>query len=303
MASTRSLLEQISGNLDESLGVREHDLRPRLSPVSSGKDVGRRPVRNFGRVDINQVIPDPEQPRVEFSPEAIERLASSIREKGQLSPIRVRWSEDLGKWIIIAGERRWRATRHAGLPSIECYFHDGELSKSDILEQQLIENLLREDLKPTEEAKAFSALMEMNEWNGKQVAEALRVPESKVTRTLALLKLPEDILAQVEAGLIPARSAYEISRLPDDEARRALAHRIATEGLTHEDAAVAVRERRGKPKKPSENRGTRLSFAADGGWKIVVSADKGGTYDEVEQALVTALEEVRHRIANNMSLF
>ena len=70
------------------------------------KDVGRRPLRNFGRVVISQVIPDPQQPRVEFAEEDLEQLALSIREKGQLSPIRVRWSESLEKWIIISGERR-----------------------------------------------------------------------------------------------------------------------------------------------------------------------------------------------------
>jgi ParB family transcriptional regulator, chromosome partitioning protein len=179
MASTRSTLESIEGNLEESMGVRAIDLRPRLSPVPHGKDAGRRPLRNFGRVDVNQVIPDPDQPRVEFSEEAIARLAQSIREKGQLSPIRVRWSEEFSKWVIIAGERRWRATKQAGLPTIDCYFHDGDLSRSEVLEQQLIENLLREDLKPVEEARAFVTLMELNDWNGKQVADALRLPLPK----------------------------------------------------------------------------------------------------------------------------
>jgi ParB family chromosome partitioning protein len=205
-------LERISGNLEESLGVRGVDLRPRLSPVASAKDIGRRPLRNFGTVDINQVIPDPDQPRVNFSEEEIERLAESIREKGQLSPIRVRWAAELEKWVIIFGERRWRATRHAGLPNIDCFFHDGDISKSEILEQQLIENLLREDLSPIEEAKAYQALMELNEWNGKQVADALRIPASKVTRVLALLDLPPDVQKSVEAGELAARTAYETPR-------------------------------------------------------------------------------------------
>ena len=112
------------------------------------------------------VIPDPEQPRVEFSEEAIERLAQSITRKGQLSAIRVRWSDEFSKWVIIAGERRWRATKRAGLPTIDCYFHENGISKSEVLEQQLIENCLREDLQPIEEAKAFSMLMDLNGWTG-----------------------------------------------------------------------------------------------------------------------------------------
>jgi ParB family chromosome partitioning protein len=300
MASTRSTLESIEGHLEESIGARAIDLRPRLSPVLHGKDTSRRPLRNFGRVDIHQVIPDPDQPRVEFSEEAIERLAHSIREKGQLSPIRVRWSDELAKWVIIAGERRWRATKAAGLPTIDCYFHEGDLSRSEVLEQQLIENLLREDLRPVEEARAFTTLMELNGWNGKQVAEALRLPASRVSRALALLKLPDDIQEQVDAGRIPAYSAYEISRLGTDETRRELASQAVAGSLTYQQAAKAVRQRRGKPKE--KPRSTKLTFPTENGWKVVVSANKKGTYHEVEQALEQALEDVRTRIKSNIQL-
>lgn len=283
------------------MGVRIQNLRPKLSPVPQSKDAGRKPLRNVGKVDVNMVIPDPDQPRVEFSEEAIERLASSIADKGQLSAIRVRWSEDVQKWVIIAGERRWRATKLAGLPTIDCYFHETELSKSEVLEQQLIENCLREDLKPVEEAKAFSMLMEFNNWNGKQLAEALRLPPAKVSRTIALLKLPDDIRDQVDSGEIAARAAYEISKLDDNDKRRELAEKAATGTLTHDQAAKAVRQRKGKPKAPS--RGVRQTFFTEDGWKVVVSANKKGTYHEIEQALVQTLEEVRQRIDNNVQLF
>jgi ParB family chromosome partitioning protein len=105
MSGTRQTLERIGAHLEESLGVREQDLRPKLSPTPLSRDAGRRPLRNVGRVDINQVIPDPEQPRVEFPEEALERLAQSIRDKGQLSAIRVRWSEALGVCLLIARGR------------------------------------------------------------------------------------------------------------------------------------------------------------------------------------------------------
>jgi ParB family chromosome partitioning protein len=301
MGSTRSTLESIEGHLEESIGARAIDLRPRLSPVLHGKDASRRPLRNFGRVDIHQVIPDADQPRVEFSAEAIDRLAQSIREKGQLSPIRVRWSEELGKWVIIAGERRWRATKSAGLPTIDCYFHEGDLSRSEVLEQQLIENLLREDLRPVEEARAFTTLMELNGWNGKQVAEALRLPASRVSRALALLKLPDDILEQVDAGRIPAYSAYEISRLGHEEARRELANQAVAGKLTYQQAAKAVRQRRGKPK--VRPRGVRQTFILESGWTVIVSSKRHGNYHEMVEALRDVVDEVEHRIANNIQLF
>ncbi len=301
MGKTRTTLEQISGNLDESLGVREIDLRPKLSPVPSAKDVGRRAIRNFGKVDINQVIPDPDQPRVEFSMDAIERLAESFRDKGQLTPIRVRWSADLEKWVIISGERRWRATRHAGLPTIDCYFHEGELAKTEILEQQLIENLLREDLSPMEEAKAFRALMEINQWNGKQVADALRVPASKVSRVLSLLDLPADIQQRVDSGDIAARTAYELSKLSSEDAQRQFAEQAAAGRLSIRDASSAVRERAGKTK--AAPRGTRQIFVAENGWKVTVTAQQKGSYDEIEHALRLALDEVQTRIRSGMQLF
>jgi ParB family chromosome partitioning protein len=259
------------------------------------------PLRNIGKVDVSMVVADPAQPRVEFSDEAIDRLAQSIRQKGQLGAIRVRWSEELGKWVIIAGERRWRAVRRAGLPTIDCYFHEQGLTKSEVLEQQLVENCLREDLRPVEEARAFAALMELNGWTGKQLAEKLSLPPSKVSRALALLKLPPDIQHQVEAGTISARTAYEISKLNDDTSRRHLA-RMATSGaLTHEQAAKAARRRKNTGRQ--KPRGTKLTFFADGGWRVIVCANRNGTYDEVEQALQDALEEVRHRIANRAQLF
>lgn len=301
MATTRSTLAQISGNLDESLGVRLEESQPRLSPMASQKDVGRRPLRNFGRVDVNLVIPDPEQPRVEFSEEAIERLAESIRDKGQLTPIRVRWSPDLEKWVIISGERRWRATRHAGVPTIECYFHEGDLAKSEILEQQLIENLLREDLTPLEEAKAYRSLIALNSWTGKRVAEALRVPPSKVSRALALLQLPTDIQESIEAGRIASSTAYELSKLDNVEVMRKLADQAMTGKLLGADALSEVRKRRGKPKHAA--RGTRQVFVSEGGWRVTVTAPKKGSYHEVEQALQSALDEVQTRIQNGMRLF
>lgn len=299
--NTRRTLVGIEGNLEESMGVRTLDVRPRLSPVPQGKDAGRRPLRNFGQVDVHQVIPDPEQPRIEFTQDELDRLAQSIRDKGQLSPIRVRWSEELKKWVIIAGERRWRATKLAGLSTIECYFHDGALTKSEVLEQQLIENLLREDLKPLEEAKAFSTLMEMNDWNGKQLAEALRLDPSKVSRSLALLKLPGDIQEHIEAGDLSARSAYEITKLKDDDAKRQLAKQAAEGKLTHDQAAKAVRKRKGKS--ASKPRGTSRSFVLESGWKVIVSSHNKGTYHDIRQALQEALEEVEHCLNNNVQLF
>lgn len=301
MAGTRQALQQIAANVDESMGVRQIDLQPQLSPVPSAKDAGRTPLRKFGRVEVNRITPDPSQPRAEFDEEEIQRLASSIRNTGQLHPIRVRWSEELNQWVIVTGERRWRATRAAGLSHIDCYFHDDEITSSEILEQQLVENLLRQDLKPMEEARGYAALMELNSWNGKQVAEALRVSPSRVSRALALLDLPEDVQQQVDSGMLPRTSAYELTKLENESAQRSLAEQAAAGVLTHRQASGAVRQRRGK--KPARPQTVRQTFRAENGISVTVTANRKTTYHHIEEALQEALDEVRHRITNNVQLF
>jgi ParB family chromosome partitioning protein len=116
-----------------------------------------------------------------------------------------------------------------------------------------------------------------------------------------LLRLPEEIRQRVDAGQIPARAAYELSKLADPAQQRRLAERAANGRLTHDEAARVVRQRRGKRRQ--QHGITSLTFPAENGWKVVVSAKRPGTYQEIEQALEEALAEVRHRIQNGVQLF
>lgn len=298
MATKRQTLQQLQPNLDESIGSRPVRTKPRLSPMHSAKDVGRRPDRNFGRIEVSQVIPDPAQPRTEFDQDAIDRLAKSIKKKGQLAPIRVRWSTDHEKWIIVCGERRYRAVTAAGLPTIDCYFDETSLSDGQILEQQMIENLLREDLSPMEKARGFESLMELNGWNQKQVAESLHLTPSTVTRSLALLELPAAIQEQVDNGTIAARSAYEISKIPNKQKQKALANKVS-EGMPLGATEKAVRKTNPKHHKPK-----RLEFAAENGWTIraVPPESEYRTYADLRVAVEEALEEIELRINNNIRI-
>jgi ParB family chromosome partitioning protein len=299
---TRKALETVSSNLDESMGRRDFDVHPPvLSPVPHGKDAGRRPVRQFGKVEITRVMPDPKQPREDFSEDALDRLANSIQKNGQFNPIRVRWSDEYEMWVIISGERRWRAALKAGLQEIACYFVEKELDQTDILEEQLIENCLREDLQPIEEAKAFADLMIVRGWTGKDLAQALNISASRVSRALSLLTLPETVQDQVAAGEVPARTAYELSKLDNQHRQVELAQRAAAGAITAEQAGKQVRKLRGKSKTPS--RLIRQTFPSEGGWKVVVSGPAKGTFGHIEQALSNALEEVRHRIKCGRPLF
>ncbi len=300
MTTTKDTLNRVESFLDESIG-HSAEAQPDLAPVSNPRDAGRTATRNTGRVDIDRVIPDPDQPRANFTEESLEQLAQSLRDKGQLHPIHVRWSEPAEKWIIISGERRWRASQLAGLTTIECRFHEADLSESEVREQQLIENCLREDLQALEEAKAFQALIELNGWTGKQLAEALRVSPTRISRMLALLKLPADIQQHVAEGRIPTRTAYELTRIADENTQRRLALQAMQGQLSSQAAARKVAQHRGKPKRPST--GTQLTFPSEHGWKVTVSASCKGTYYDIEQALGEALTEVRHRMDNGVQIF
>ena len=121
-----------------------------------------------------------------------------------------------------------------------------------------------------------------------------------------MLRLPDEVQQQVDDGQLSARTAYELSRLPEGSERAALLHDAVTGELTHVEAAQVVRQRRQR-KQPIRSRpetpGVRLTFQADEDWQIMVRSSQRGTYHDVEQALLRALEEVRHRIANNVQLY
>lgn len=295
MSNTKAVLKSLDANLHESIGLRSKGHQANLSPVAHSKDVGRRSNRSYGKIEIERVCPDPSQPRVDFDEEAIQQLATSIRDKGQLTPIRVRWSEQISKWLIIAGERRWRACKKAGLMTIDCNFEEQTMNPTQVLEEQLIENLLRVDLKPIEEAESFKRLIELNGWTGKQLASALSVSPTRVSRALALLKLPVEMRQRVDAGEISSRAGYELSRLP-----RAQQNRVANAETVTANKVLQAKAKARKQK--GTRKPNNLTFLTETGWRIVASKDSTRSYHELELALKEALEEVQLRISNRVSM-
>ncbi|MBV8607212.1 MAG: ParB/RepB/Spo0J family partition protein, partial [Singulisphaera sp.] len=164
----------------------------RLQGIVKAKDAALIPLAKIG--------PDPDQPREEFDEGSLQRLADSLRERGQLQPIRVQWDEGRDRYIIVCGERRWRAAVMAGLPTMSCIIMEGVIEPSELLALQLIENCVREDLKPIEQAKAFRALMDRNGWSTRDLAAKLAIVQPQIVRTLALLDLPGPIQEKVEQG-------------------------------------------------------------------------------------------------------
>lgn len=166
---------------------------------------------------VDQIDADPNQPRKSFGEDELAGLAASMSEQGQLQPILVRrHPTDRGQWIVVAGERRWRAAQRLGWELILAIEHGGD---PEIL--ALIENLQRVDLTPVEEARALKRLIDGKGWSQNQAAEALGKTKGEISATLRILTLPEDILEGVltsELGLT-RNVLVELARVEDPSIR------------------------------------------------------------------------------------
>src|SRR6266849_2878566 len=186
---------------------------------------------------LEKLDPNPDQPRTEIGD--LTELTASIREKGVLEPLLVRPTM-MGRWMIIAGERRWRAAKVAGLKELPCIEMDDD--DSAVAEIALIENMQRKDLTPWEEADGLRALCERFGYTHEDVARKVGKSRSTVTEALSIASIPKDIREICRASDITSKSLLlQIVRQPDDESMRTMAEQIASEGLTRDGARKARR--------------------------------------------------------------
>jgi ParB family chromosome partitioning protein len=215
------------------------------------------------------LMADPSQPRTVFLKEEMERLAVSIKARGILQPLRVKRDEERQCWRIVIGECRWRAAQLAGLETVPCLEVEGEPDEVELLADQVIENTVRNSLRPIELARSLAKLKALKKCNSQALAKEFGLSGSGVTRAEALLTLPPDVQDMVDDGRVPESAAYEISRLADEQAQRELAQAVAARKLNRDQVASAVRERVGKPK--TQPKGSRLACKLKDGVSITVS--------------------------------
>ena len=198
-------------------------------------------------VKITQVEPNREQPRKNFDEDSLQELADSIKQFGLLQPILVQDKED--HYEIIAGERRWRAAKLAGLKEVPVIIR--KYSKQEIVEISLIENIQREDLNPIEEAQAYKRLL--NEFHLKQDEVAERVSKSRtaVTNSKRLLKLCDEVQQMLIDDMISTGHARALLAVEDPEEQYALAQRIFDEKLSVREVEKLVKDIK-KPEKPKK---------------------------------------------------
>lgn len=235
---------------------------------------------------ISQIEPNRSQPRRSFDEEALGELAESIREHGVLQPILVR-PQIYGGYQIVAGERRYRASRMAGLSEIPAIVR--ELSDSETMQIALIENLQRRDLSPLEEAKGYKTLMDEYNFSQDEVARTVGKSRPAVANTLRLLSLPEDVKPLLEDGSLSAGHARAILSIEDEALATETAQKVVKEGLSVRETENLTKKL-SKPKKAKKNASSpvkppaftevELALSETMGTKVKVSLrkdDVGGT--------------------------
>lgn len=204
----------------------------------------------LAEVAVDQIDANPFQPRRTFSADKLKELADSIRASGVVQPVLLRRADE--RFQLIAGERRWRAAREAGLGTIPAVVR--EIGDRDALELALTENLLREDLNPVEAAQGYALLQQKHGLSHEEIAERLGLDRSTVTNTLRLLRLPPEVQEMMEQGGISAGHARALLGLESAPAQVQLANLIVKQGLSvrQVENLVAQRESHPAPKPEAE---------------------------------------------------
>jgi ParB family chromosome partitioning protein len=232
---------------------------------------------------VDQIEPNPEQPRTSFDASALNALAGSISAAGLLQPLIVRPVVG-GRYELVAGERRWRAARKAGLEKVPAVIRTSP--DDERLQAALIENMVREDLNPVEEARACAALVEDLGISKEELARRVGRSRAAISNLIRLLDLPDPVLTLLAKGELTEGHGRAILQLPDQEARTRLAKKAAKEGWSVRDTELHTRNGVGKKRrKPSGGR---------------ISAEEREAMSEAEDALGEALgRDVRVRRAGS----
>ena len=206
-------------------------------------------------IDPNLLRPNPKQPRTEFDPKKLEELSESIRQHGILEPIIIEAADD-GNFYIIAGERRTRASKMAGLTKVPVQLR--KFDEQQKLEMALIENIQRADLNPIEEAQAYYNLIQISELNQEEVAKRVGKARATVANAIRLLKLPEDIQRALSAGQITSGHARALLMVKNDADMRVMYGKIVGNGLSVREAEAMAEEYNGGARAAAKKKETSV---------------------------------------------
>ncbi len=204
---------------------------------AEGLDLKSKPMGETAEIDIDRIVPNPTQPRKEFDEEALDELAESIRQLGIIQPLTVRKGAD-GRYVLISGERRWRAARRAGLAALPVYIR--EVDDENLHAMALVENIQRQDLNAIEIALGLQRLIEECHLTQEALSQKVGKNRSSVANYLRLLKLPDELQLALKEGLVSMGHAKAIAGLPEREQLRML-KRILKKNLSVRQTEELVR--------------------------------------------------------------
>ena len=260
---------------------------------------GRDGAPELAELPVDEIHPNPRQPRRRFEPEAGAGLASTIKQQGLLQPVVVR-PRAAGGWELIAGERRWRAAREAELATVPALVRDAD--DRDTLLLSLVENVAREQLSAVEEARAYALLIDEFGLSLAEIGERVGRAKPTISNRIRLLDLPEDVLWMLARGDLTERHARAILAIPEHEGRRKLAKRIVEQGLSAraaeraaQDAGAKRKPRKKTPVDPALAARAREAIKRVTGFDARVGSDRLEIEFADEQQLeelIEALEQV-----------
>ena len=216
-----------------------------MSPLTANQN--NEAAEKIENISIDNIKPNRHQPRSVFNEEKLQELAESIKENGLIEPIVVVRSVAPGEYELIAGERRLRASKLAGLTEIRAIIQEGASDK-DNLDLALIENIQREDLNPIEEAKAYKKYSEEYKYTQEQISKAVNKNRSVIANTMRLLNLPENIQNMIIEGKISSGHGRMLASVTDETKLQELVNQILEQGLTVRDVEIAVSQTKNKKK-------------------------------------------------------
>jgi len=246
-----------------------------------GREAQARPPRPDQMIPVEKIAPNPDQPRRTFTPEALEELAASVKEKGIIQPLILRRNpRQADAYEIVAGERRWRAAQMAQLHEVPALIR--EFDDTEVLEIAIIENIQRADLNPVEEAGAYRQLMDRFGHTQEKLAEALGKSRSHIANLLRLLSLPGDVQEMLRDGMLSAGHARALITTDDPSG---LARQVVARGLSVRETeklakgpkpAAAPRRNGGKAsEKDADTRALELDLSAALGMNVGIDHDEG----------------------------
>jgi ParB family transcriptional regulator, chromosome partitioning protein len=237
------ITDKLGGAMRSSLGVGTQAAAEAQAPPPAGGSLyaGSRALGDARSIPVERIVPDPDQPRRDFEPEKLAELGLSMKRRGQLQPIRVREDKENDRFVIVAGERRWRAAKMMEIPTLDCLIAKRPMTDGERLTLQLIENCVREDLKPIEQGHAFKTLMDREGWTAEQLSKELNLSPQTVGRAVSLLGLPDPVQQLVETGSLPPSTAAELRSINNPAKQVEVATRIVREGKNRDQALAEIR--------------------------------------------------------------